>query len=108
MRIKPGVVMPQRIEIYPALWAAEEIWTSHGRLEGVTVTSGREGRHSWGSKHFSDDALDFRVRYWDHHEARQVAAELQSAIGEDYAVVLEWDKIHIHVEYQPKFSKVKK
>lgn len=105
MRIKPGVVMPQRIEIYPALWAAETIWTAHGRKEGVTVTSGREGRHSYGSKHFSDDALDFRVRYWKKREALTVAEELQFEIGADFDVVLEWNKVHIHVEYQPKFSK---
>jgi len=106
MKIKPGVVMPERIEIYKALWAAETIWIAHGRKEGVTVTSGREGRHSWGSKHYSDDALDFRVRYWKKAEAQQVATELQKAIGKDFDVVLEWDKVHIHVEYQPKQSKV--
>ena len=104
MRIKSGVIMPTRAEIYPVLWAAELIWVKHGRAEGVTVTSGNDSRHSWGSKHFSDDALDLRVRYWKYKEAKQVTKELQKAVGPDFDIILEWDKVHIHCEYQPKRS----
>lgn len=104
MRIKKGVVMPRRAEIYPVLWAAEKIWNKYGRVEGVTVTSGNDGKHSWGSKHFSDDALDLRVRYWDQPTAKKVAKELQEAVGADFDIVLEWHKVHIHAEYQPKVA----
>ena len=94
--------MDIRAEILPVLWAAEKIWTKHGRSEGVTVTSANDSRHSWGSKHYSGDAVDLRVRFWDEEKARQVCKELQNQVGDDYDIVLEYKKVHIHAEYHPK------
>jgi len=31
---------------------------------------------------------------------------LKKAVGSDFDVVLEWHKVHIHCEYQPKASPI--
>ena len=102
MKFKKGVIMDVSADILPALWAAEKVWMKLGRPEGVTVTSARDGRHSWGSKHYSGLALDFRVRYWDKATAQKATKMVRDIVGDDFDIVLEWDKIHVHAEYHPK------
>lgn len=100
MRFKDGVDARLTAEIIPVLLDAERIWTEHGRAEGVTITSGRDGRHKVGSLHYTGNAVDLRTRYWSETEKHAVSVELQAVLGLDYDVVVERD--HIHVEYDPK------
>lgn len=66
-----------------------------------TITSAVDGTHMANSKHYTGDALDWRI--WES-DARgltaSIAAEMRYYLGSDYDVVLEKD--HIHVEYDPK------
>jgi len=101
MRIKPGVrVHGIRPEIVLALMVAESIYQSHGAE--VVVTSGIDGQHKRGSKHYAGQAVD--VRIWnlpDSVPAETVRAEIAEALAGDYDVVLESD--HIHIEFDPKY-----
>ena len=65
------------------------------------VTSGRDGKHGKNSKHYTDEALDFRI--WNlggEENIMLVVDALKDLLGDDYDVVLEPD--HIHAEYDPK------
>lgn len=103
MRFKRGVVMDVLTPILPALWEAERIWTKHGIKEGVTVTSANDSQHSHNSRHYIGLALDFRSRRygWSEDKSQQVAHELQRSLGDEYFVLNEYSKSHIHVEYRP-------
>lgn len=82
----------------PAIRAANRI---AGRR--VVITSGLEGNHMQGSKHFSGEALDFRRPDWptfdDRASAQAFADQLAADLGARYDVVLE--STHVHVEYDP-------
>ena len=99
--IKPGVDFGD--EIKPTtrniIDAAEYVF---GRYHITpTITSAMDGSHMATSKHYTGDALDFRI--WESNDAgitNQVVQELKYYLGSDYDVVLESD--HIHIEYDPK------
>jgi len=103
MRFKRGVKMNVLPPILPALWAAERVWTKHGRDEGVTVTSANDGVHSYNSRHYVGLALDFRSRRygWDEDKCEAVTRDLQRILGNDYFCLNEYSKYHIHTEYRP-------
>ena len=99
MRLKDGVsLVGLQIEMRPVLMAAEDIWKSHSREEGVTITAGTDGVHSAASLHPFGYALDFRTHYWKKAEKSKVAQELQDALGDDYDIVIH--STHIHSEFQ--------
>lgn len=69
----------------------------------VTITSGTDGTHMKGSKHYSGNAIDIRSR--DMMNKTKVARELDRQIKLKYAFkydVIE-EKDHIHIEYDPKY-----
>lgn len=66
----------------------------------LTVTSGTDGKHMKGSKHYVGDALDIRTRGLDQAQVMLVATHISERLGNGYDVVVEKD--HIHVEYDPK------
>jgi hypothetical protein len=71
------------------------------------VTSGLDGEHMTGSKHYSGNAVDIRLPTWyGRSEATNdtVLAEIRLAVGKDYDVVYERD--HYHVEYDPKNGRI--
>jgi hypothetical protein len=66
-----------------------------------TITSAMDGTHMATSKHYTGDALDWRI--WESDAAGvtgSILGELQYYLGSDYDVILEKD--HIHIEYDPK------
>lgn len=99
MRVKPGA------RIAPA-WAAGLVFTVVERVftelgHEPVLTSGRDGKHSWGSKHYADCAWDFRTNFFPNVVTKQKAAEgIRDRLGSDFDVVLE--TTHLHVEYDPK------
>jgi len=98
MKLKEGVILNGlNIKMRDVLIAAEKVWKKYGVEEGVTVTSGLDGCHSAGSKHYYGYALDFRTRYFTDDIKNQVAFELESRLTDDYSVIVE--PSHIHVQY---------
>ena len=98
MKVKAGVdltnMSPKAIQVVAL---AAPLWTALG--EEIVVTSGREGNHMKGSKHYLGEAIDFRTRYFPDSVKRALAVCLQHRLGDAYDVVVE--STHIHVEYDP-------
>lgn len=66
-------------------------------LPGDTmITSGNDSTHMKGSRHYDDQALDFRTRDLTAPQIRAWAAEIRRRLGAGFDVVIESD--HIHVE----------
>lgn len=100
IRIKHGVSLRSLSpQLLIAAMVAESLMTRF--KVDLVITSGDEGQHSRGSKHYSGLALDFRTRDLKTHEVKRTVAEaLAEALGDEYDVLLE--ETHIHVEYHPK------
>jgi len=87
--------------IKPEAWAiavhADRVWKQLGREEGVTITSGTDGRHSTHSLHYRGLAFDLRTYYFTGCQAKQAKKLLEYNLGPDYYVLIE--KTHIHAQY---------
>jgi hypothetical protein len=82
-----------------ANWIVADVYEEYGH--DTILTSGREGVHMPGSKHYSGNAGDYRIRHLeDSSMAAAIVEELRGCFTDDYDVVLE--ETHIHVEYDPK------
>lgn len=64
------------------------------------ITSGTDGEHSTGSRHYSGQALDYRTRHMRDDLKTVIARNVKEALGDDFDVVLE--PTHLHVEFHPK------
>ena len=71
---------------------------SNGIGYEMTITSGKDGTHMKGSKHYSGNAIDIRTSDMMHINA--TTSRIQSKLGDDYDVIFEKD--HIHIEYDPE------
>lgn len=69
----------------------------------MTITSGNDGIHMRGSKHYSNEAID--IRKFDMKNPAVVTEEIKEYLGKDYDVILK--KTHIHIEYDRKEVGVK-
>jgi hypothetical protein len=94
LKVKSGVT-PRNLVIAAAVANTAQILG----LE-LTITSGTDGKHKRGSKHYSGEALDVRTRNLTKANVKRVVDMLAARLGRGYDVVLETD--HIHVEYDPK------
>lgn len=74
--------------------------TAPKELTSIWVTSANDSSHMDGSKHYSNEAFDFRIWGLFGEQAKTWAERMQRALGENYDVVFEGD--HIHVEWDPK------
>jgi len=93
---------PQIVDTLDDVVAA---WAANGGPTPV-ITSGNDGRHSNGSLHFSDQAIDLRTNNISDSLSAIIAADLQTRLGNDYDVIFERfpgnpSNDHIHVEYDP-------
>ena len=93
IRIKAGVT-PKNLVIMAAAANA-------GVVLGVdiVVTSGTDGKHIQGSKHYSGEALDLRTSNLTKEQIQGLIQELKKRLGTNYDIVLESD--HLHVEFDP-------
>ena len=69
------------------------------------VTSGNDKVHSRGSKHYSDEALDFRTKNMKSADKHAFVKELKRRLGRHYDVILEdegGNNEHCHAEYDEK------
>ena len=85
------------VEILLALIVAQQVYRD--RNDRLTITSGTDGVHMAGSKHYSGNAVDLRLPQNPSIRA-DVVGQLRLRLNRDYDVVLEKD--HIHVEFDPK------
>jgi len=99
IRFKDGVyIATLSPQMAIAAGIIDEIYALHG-FEECWITSGDDGVHSLGSKHYIGNALDFRTRDIPEDLRANVAADAGRILGENYDVVLEGT--HLHVEYDP-------
>ena len=93
IKVKSGV-SPKNLIIAAAL--ANESFTV---TFPVVITSGTDGTHMKGSKHYTGEALDMRTRNFPEGQLKPFMDRLQTRLGEDYQLILEVD--HLHIEYDP-------
>ena len=86
--------------LHPKIW--EAIYLVDGLLNprniDTVITSGLEGKHSYGSLHYSGLAVDIRKRTILH--ADEMFSLIKELLPDAYDCVNE--KTHYHIEYQPK------
>ena len=111
-RIKPGAdVRFLQEPITSKLWNVEHVLQHWGDLDSArrfrpVITSGRDGSHKQGSKHYEDLAIDVRIwyrnltgrrKFLSDSAIRHIMADLEIALGEGYDIV--WHRgSHLHIE----------
>jgi hypothetical protein len=101
LRIKHGVKLGGiKPEAVIAMVIAGQIYDAFG--EDCVVTSGLDGKHMPGSKHYEGLAFDTRTRTLEKSIIEHVEDSLKQALGREYDVVYEPEKVHFHIEFDPK------
>jgi hypothetical protein len=99
LSVKPGVVLEDiDSNLVQAMLVVDACYGDHGLA--CVITSGREGQHKDGSKHYLGKALDFRTRHVPAHELQALVDDIRIMLGADYDTILE--STHLHIEYDPK------
>ena len=102
MRIKAGVIVNGvQPEAIVGMLICEQLFRDRG-LE-MTVTSLTDGKAWRSPRSLHLQGLAFDVRIWDLPTLsvqESMAADMRSALGDEYDVVLKSD--HIHIEFDPK------
>jgi len=97
IKVKPGVRFSHKTFMYPEMWRIvfqAQLLAPNGYE--VTITSGCEGNHSDRSKHLTGKAIDFRIRDFPiENRITSWVTRIQNRLGDEYAVLLEADHIHI-------------
>ncbi len=93
IRIKAGVT-PKNLVIAAAA-------ANVAQIQGLTVviTSGTDGKHMTGSRHYTGEALDFRTSNLKSAQLQDFIEALRVRLGAGYQIIRESD--HLHVEVQP-------
>ena len=103
MRVKGGVDLSCLKPVMSvALDAAQDAYRKYGK--DVVITSGCDGIHKPGSKHYEGYAVDLRIRHLEGKD-RLIANLIKDALNEQWDVVLERDAEngpHLHIEFDPK------
>lgn len=98
LKFKEGVELTITKEVNEILSGVHLAFLAIGKE--CVVTSGRDGQHMEGSKHYEGKAIDFRTFHLHLHELDAVVKAAKNALGKDFDVVVEGD--HLHVEKDPK------
>ena len=98
LQFKEGIQLTITKAINEILLKAEPCFTSFS--VPCVVTSGTDGQHGEKSKHYSAEALDFRVRHLKVDLHQPLVKLLKERLGKDFDVVYEGD--HVHIEFDPK------
>lgn len=102
LKFKNTVIVPKVVIIAGAAINAANVV---GLKADMLVTSGNDSVHARGSKHYADEALDFRTKHLSEGQKHAWRMELKRRLGRDYDVILEDENgtnEHLHVEYDPK------
>lgn len=97
LRVKTGVT-PKHLII------AAAVANAASALElNVTITSGTDGRHMKGSRHYSSEALDVRSKNFKDHKAKLAfLTHVLARLGKGYQGFLEAvgkAEEHFHIEW---------
>lgn len=65
-----------------------------------TITSGLDGKHMRGSKHYTGDAFDVRTNNVPTEKLAPLKSLIAERLTSDFDVILESD--HFHIEFDPK------
>jgi len=102
LKFQPSVVVPKVCIIAAAVVNAANVL----KLPvDMLVTSGNDKVHARGSKHYTDEALDFRTHHITLGEKLALLAEVKKRLGRNYDAILEdrgGPNEHLHVEFDPK------
>jgi hypothetical protein len=99
VNFKQGVkVAGLKPEIVLAAIVANEVYAVEGH--SLTITSGTDGEHMPGSRHYTGQAIDIRTRILTDTETETVANEIRKRLTDEYDVVFEGN--HIHIEFDPE------
>lgn len=104
LEFKAGVSIKRLVpQMLLALRVMEDLFNQYGLP--TVITSGNDGQHMDGSKHYEGAALDFR----SHHAPNLAKGIAQAAKSKlqilGFDVIFESPNLpneHIHVEYDPK------
>lgn len=90
--------------ITPALLRILTVLEEISRITNIdiTITSGSDGTHMTGSKHYQGHAIDIRSRDLSTFQKERILTGLSLYLSNDYDVVEEFTPPHIHIEYDPK------
>ena len=86
------------------LAAAANAWEMLQLPGDLWVTSGNDSKHMAGSKHFSNEALDFRTKSLSTDQKHNWKEAIQARLGSKYQCILEFENQaneHLHCEYDP-------
>lgn len=98
LEFKPGVSVDGiKKEIITIIGFLSYVFESMGKP--LVITSCTDGKHMKGSKHYSGNAIDIRIRHLTQKEIDSLIRRFKLWYDKDYDIVLEKD--HIHVEYDP-------
>ena len=93
LKFAPTVLCPRSVIIVAAVHNARV----RCGFEGDTlVTSMNDSLHMQGSKHYTDEAADFRTRDLTQTQVNEWAVMCRTRLGKGYQVIIE--KNHLHVE----------
>jgi hypothetical protein len=100
IRMKKGVKLTELSNVIKD--KLSDICKACQELEGkkyiVTITSGNDGKHMKGSKHYTNEAIDIRNK--DMNYPVGTTLRIRKILGRHYDVILE--RTHIHIEYDKK------
>jgi hypothetical protein len=102
LKIKAGAIVSRQVIIAAAVVNAAN---GLGLEADILITSGRDGTHRADSKHYFDQALDFRTKTLDMKQKHDRLAAVKKRLGAGYDVLLEslgTPNEHLHCEWDPK------
>jgi hypothetical protein len=100
LSIKKGVKLTGiKPEIVIADIIMDQVYTQYG-IQECEVTSGVDGVHMKGSKHYTGEAHDYKTKHMPDNIAVLITEVAQKRLGENYDVIFETN--HIHCEFDPK------
>jgi hypothetical protein len=100
--LKDGVIFAPRIELMMSIPTVMTVYESFApQVTTLVCTSGCDGVHMAGSKHYENLALDWRIWGISEYIAGRIVDTLNQ-ITPGMQFILEWKKNHIHQEYDPQ------
>ena len=93
LQFKEGVQLTVTKAINEILCGVEAVYRSFE--VPCVVTSGTDGVHGKQSKHYSAEALDFRIRNLKPEQRDALVKLCQQRLGQGFDVVLEQDHLHV-------------
>ena len=100
LQFKVGVQLTVTKEVNEILRGVESVFRQFD--VPCVVTAGTDGVHGKQSKHYSGQALDFRIRDLKPEQRDALVKLCQKSLIQGHDVVLESD--HLHVEWDPHIT----